>query len=86
VVWNFALTDRLLYASRRKNRSFRGRFARFFLLGNADLLLRIPLLAVLVGGAHVGVLVGNLVTLVASFAVRFIISDKVIYLAERRKA
>jgi len=28
--------------------------------------LRIPLLAVLVGGAHLGVLVGNLVTLIAS--------------------
>jgi len=86
VLWNFALTDRLLYADRRAHRTFAGRFIRFFLLGNADLLLRIPLLAALVGGAHLGVLVGNLVTLVASFVVRFVISDKFIYLADRRNA
>jgi dolichol-phosphate mannosyltransferase len=48
-------------------------------MGNADLVLRIPLLAVLVDGVHLGVLVANLVTLVTSFIVRFLISDKVIY-------
>ncbi|WP_436535804.1 glycosyltransferase [Actinoplanes sp. HUAS TT8] len=79
VGWNFALTDTLLYRSRRAHRSFRGRISRFFLLGNADLLLRIPLLALLVDGVHLGVLWANLVTLVLSFAARFLISDKVIY-------
>ncbi|GAA4588927.1 dolichol-phosphate mannosyltransferase [Actinoplanes octamycinicus] len=79
VGWNFALTDTLLYRSRRSHRSFWGRFSRFFLLGNADLLLRIPLLALLVGGLHLGVLGANLVTLVISFVARFLISDKVIY-------
>jgi dolichol-phosphate mannosyltransferase len=85
VGWNFALTDTLLYRNRR-HRSPAGRFARFFLLGNADLLLRVPALALLVGGLHLGVLVANLVTLVVSFAVRFLILDKVIYLAEPRTA
>jgi dolichol-phosphate mannosyltransferase len=79
VGWNFALTDTLLYRSRRSSRSFWGRINRFFLLGNADLLLRIPLLALLVGGAHLGVLWANLVTLVISFVARFLISDRVIY-------
>lgn len=79
VGWNFALTDALLYRSRRSSRSFQGRISRFFLLGNADLLLRIPLLALLVGGAHLGVLWANLVTLVISFVARFLVSDKVIY-------
>jgi len=79
VGWNFALTDTLLYRSRRSSRSFQGRISRFFLLGNADLLLRIPLLALLVGGAHLGVLWANLVTLVISFVARFLVSDKVIY-------
>ncbi|AEV87002.1 dolichol-phosphate mannosyltransferase [Actinoplanes sp. SE50] len=81
VGWNFALTDTLLYRSRRAHRSLRSRLSRFFLLGNADLLLRIPLLALLVDGAHLGVLPANLVTLVVSFAARFLISDKVIYRA-----
>ena len=85
VGWNFALTDLLLYRSRR-HRSLAGRLTRFFVLGNADLLLRIPLLAVLVDGAHVGVLVANLLTLAASFAVRFLVLDKVIYLSKPRVA
>jgi dolichol-phosphate mannosyltransferase len=80
VGWNFALTDTLLYRNRR-HRRFAGRLSRFFLLGNADLLIRIPVLALLVDGLHVGVLAANLVTLVASFVVRFLILDKVIYLA-----
>jgi dolichol-phosphate mannosyltransferase len=83
VCWNFTLADTLLYRNRR-HRGFLGRFSRFLLLGNADLLLRIPLLALLVSGAHLGVLLGNLVTLVISFAVRFLISDKIIYLSERQ--
>jgi dolichol-phosphate mannosyltransferase len=78
VGWNFALTDTLLYRNRR-HRRLAGRLARFFLMGNADLVLRIPLLAVLVDGVHLGVLVANLVTLVTSFIVRFLISDKIIY-------
>ncbi|MFG1610630.1 glycosyltransferase [Actinoplanes sp. NPDC049265] len=85
VLWNFALTDRLLYSEHR-DRSFPSRFARFFLMGNADLLLRIPMLALLVDGAHLGVLAANLLTLVASFVVRFLIADKVIYLAHRRNS
>jgi dolichol-phosphate mannosyltransferase len=84
VGWNFALTDTLLYRNRRQHRSLRSRFTRFLVLGNADLLLRVPLLALLVDGAHVEVLVANLVTLLASFVVRFLISDKVIYLAKPR--
>ncbi|MEU8228280.1 glycosyltransferase family 2 protein [Actinoplanes sp. NPDC048967] len=83
VGWNFALTDTLLYRNRR-HRSLAGRLTRFFAMGNADLLLRIPLLALLVDGLHVGVLVANLMTLVTSFVVRFLILDKVIYRAKPR--
>ncbi len=78
VTWNFLLVDRILYRSRR-DRPLVSRFTRFFLLGNADLLLRIPLLALLVDGVHLGVLWANLVTLVVSFVARFVISDRVIY-------
>jgi dolichol-phosphate mannosyltransferase len=81
VGWNFALTDTLLYRNRR-HRGLASRITRFFVLGNVDLLLRIPLLAVLVDGLRMGVLAANLVTLLASFVVRFLILDKVIYLAK----
>ncbi len=83
VGWNFALTDALLYRNRRQHRSLRGRISRFFLLGNADLLLRVPLLALLVSGLHVGVLIANLVTLLVSFVVRFLILDGLVYQARR---
>ena len=83
VGWNFALTDALLYRNRRQHRSFAGRISRFFLLGNADLLLRVPLLALLVSGLHVGVLIANLLTLAVSFVVRFLILDGVVYRSRR---
>ncbi|MFI7547813.1 glycosyltransferase [Actinoplanes sp. NPDC049599] len=83
VGWNFLLTDTLLYRNRR-HRSLASRLTRFFVMGNADLLLRIPLLALLVGGLNIGVLAANLMTLVTSFVVRFLILDKVIYRAKPR--
>jgi dolichol-phosphate mannosyltransferase len=82
VGWNFALTDTLLYRSRRHG-SLAGRATRFFVMGNADLLLRIPLLALLVDGANVGVLAANLITLLTSFVVRFLILDRVLYRSGR---
>jgi dolichol-phosphate mannosyltransferase len=81
VGWNFALTDTLLYRNRR-HRSLPDRITRFFLMGNADLLIRIPVLALLVDGLHIGVLIANLATLVGSFVVRFLILDRIIYLAK----
>jgi dolichol-phosphate mannosyltransferase len=83
VGWNFVLTDTLLYRNHRR-RGPVSRFARFFLVGNADLLIRIPLLALLVSGLHLGVLAGNLLTLVASFVIRFLISDRLIYRAGKK--
>ncbi|MEV6350316.1 glycosyltransferase [Actinoplanes sp. NPDC051851] len=79
VLWNFALIDGLLYRRHRHRRAFGSRFLRFFLLGNADLVLRVPLLAVLVDGVHTGVLTANLITLMASFTARFLILDRLIY-------
>jgi dolichol-phosphate mannosyltransferase len=83
VGWNFVLTDNVLYRNRR-HRSLPGRLTRFFLMGNADLLLRIPLLALLVGTLGVAVLPANLLTLLVSFVLRFLFLDKVIYLAKPR--
>jgi len=80
VGWNFALTDLLLFRNRRHRPLF-SRLSRFFLMGNVDLLLRIPLLAFLVGEARIDYLTANLATLLASFLVRFVVIDRVIYLA-----
>ena len=79
LVWNFLLTEVLFH--RRRHRSLAGRLGRFYLMGNVDLALRVPALALLVSSAHMGVLWGSFVTLVASSVVRFLILDRVIYAA-----
>ncbi|OKI69659.1 glycosyltransferase [Micromonospora sp. CB01531] len=75
--WNFALIDALIYRRHRQG-SRTGRAARFFLLNNALLLLRLPALQALVW-AGFGILAANALTLVALFLVRFLINDRVIY-------
>jgi putative flippase GtrA len=76
-LWNFVLTDRLVFRTADTDGRW-GRLWRFFLLNNLALLLRLPLLAALV---HVGlgVLPANLVTLLVLFAVRYFISDRLIF-------
>lgn len=78
IAWNFVLVD-LLFQHRRRRR-WAGRLGSFFALNNADLLVRIPLLAVLVGYLGLGVLAGTVLTLVLMFVVRFLVTDRVIYL------
>jgi dolichol-phosphate mannosyltransferase len=84
LAWNFALTEMLF--RRRRHRRLATRIAQFFLLGNLDLVLRVPVLAYLVDGAHVHYLYANVVTLVASFLIRFAIVDRVIYARRPRTA
>jgi dolichol-phosphate mannosyltransferase len=79
IAWNFLLTDGLLFKSGQRRRSFAGRALRYLLLGNADLVLRIPALALLVTQLHLGALVGNAITLAGAFLLRFLVIDRVIY-------
>src|SRR4051812_14054877 len=76
-LWNFLLTDRLVFRTSDKNGRL-GRLWRFFALNNLALLLRLPMLAGLVH-AGLGVLPANLVTLLALFVVRYLISDRLIF-------
>src|SRR5690606_24595454 len=48
VAWNFLLIETLLFRERRRHRHWADRTARFALLANADLVLRLPLIALLV--------------------------------------
>src|SRR4051794_8104685 len=76
-MWNFVLTDRVVFRSRRRPGGW-GRMWRFFLMNNLALLLRLPLLALLVN-VGLGVLWANVVTLVALFVVRYAVSDRLIF-------
>jgi hypothetical protein len=71
------LTDRIVFRSAKGSGSG-SRMWRFFLMNNLALLLRLPMLAALVH-LGMGVLPGNVVTLLAVFVVRYVISDRLIF-------
>jgi dolichol-phosphate mannosyltransferase len=82
IFWNFALLDLLVFTEARRWR-LRRRLLSFVLLNNIDLVLRIPLLTLLVEQVGLGVLPGTAVTLLAAFALRFLVTDRMIYLRKR---
>ena len=73
-VWNFVWTDRWVFAERRGQGGTAGRFARFWSVNNAALVLRWPMLWLLTGALGIHYLVGNLITLVVVFVARYAIS------------
>jgi dolichol-phosphate mannosyltransferase len=76
--WNFLLIDWVVFRHRR-TRHWSGRFGRFVVLSNVDLVLRLPALALLVELVGMNFLIASLATLVAAFALRFLITDRTIY-------
>jgi glycosyltransferase involved in cell wall biosynthesis len=79
--WNFALIDGGIYRG-AKARGFATRFIGFAAINNALLLVRIPLLALLVDRAHIHFLIANILTLLAVFVGRFVLSDRVLFTRE----
>ena len=80
--WNYILTDRLVFTG-EKARPWWQRLLGFATVNNAVLLLRLPLLAWLVGVLSGHYLTANVITLVAAFAVRFIVSDLFLFSPRR---
>lgn len=79
--WNFVLIEGLVYRG-KGNGTRAGRAVRFALMNNLLLLARLPVFQVLIW-AGMRVLAANAVTLVALFLMRFLLSDRVIYGANR---
>jgi putative flippase GtrA len=77
-IWNFVLTDRYVFRG-RKTRSLLVRFIGFAVLNNAVLLLRLPLLSWLVNGADMHYVIANVLTLIAAFVCRFLLSDRILF-------
>jgi dolichol-phosphate mannosyltransferase len=76
--WNFIFTELLVFSGPKPG-SLLSRGIKFYLMNNAALLLRLPLLALLVGPLGIHLLVANIITLVLLFLFRFIIADAAIY-------
>ncbi|MGV4982464.1 glycosyltransferase [Streptomyces sp. NRAIS4] len=84
VAWNFLLIEQLLFRDRRAHRRWWDRLGRFTLLANADLVLRIPLIALLVGRFGMGALPATALALVLTFVLRFVGTEALVYLPRRR--
>jgi dolichol-phosphate mannosyltransferase len=78
IVWNFLLLDQFLWRQWRRGH-WLTRLCRYMLVSNVDLLLRIPMLAALVSVVGLGPLTATVVTLVLMFALRFIVTRRVVY-------
>ncbi|MGV9626193.1 glycosyltransferase [Streptomyces sp. NPDC003487] len=84
VAWNFLLIEQLLFRDRRAHRRWWDRLGRFALLANADLVLRIPLIALFVGHLGMGPLAATALALVTTFVLRFAGTEALVYLPRRR--
>jgi dolichol-phosphate mannosyltransferase len=85
VAWNFLLIEKLLFRDRRRHRHWADRTVRFALLANADLVLRIPLIALLVGQFGLAVLPATALALVITFVLRFAGTEALVYLPRRSR-
>ncbi|MFE4699647.1 glycosyltransferase [Streptomyces sp. NPDC056738] len=86
VAWNFLLIEHLLFRERRRHRRGWDRAARFALLANADLVLRIPLIALFVRHLGMGALSATALALVTTFVLRFAGTEALVYLPRRAGA
>ncbi|MFG2886079.1 glycosyltransferase [Streptomyces sp. NPDC048297] len=86
VAWNFLLIEHLLFRDRRGHRRWWDRLGRFALLANADLVLRIPLIALFVDRLGMGVLAATALALVTTFLLRFAGTEALVYLPRRKPA
>jgi dolichol-phosphate mannosyltransferase len=85
VAWNFLLIEKLLFRDRRRHRHWADRTLRFALLSNADLVLRIPLIALLVAQFGLAVLPATALALAITFVLRFAGTEALVYLPRRAR-
>ncbi len=84
IIGNFLLLEFLVFADMRaESGRMRSRFLKSFLFNNAEAVIRIPVMWVLVESAHLPSVFAAGVTLVAAFLVRFVFHALVVYAPTR---
>ena len=78
-LWNFVWTEIWVFGERDPGRNLFGRLARFYLMNNAALLLRGPLLALMVSVVGVHYLPANLMSLFVIAVIRYLLSSRWIW-------
>jgi dolichol-phosphate mannosyltransferase len=80
IVGNFLLQERFVFGDMRESASGVWlRFAKSFTFNNAEALVRIPIVAVMVSTGHISAVVATAITLVLAFFVRFLFHSLVVY-------
>lgn len=84
IIGNFLLLEYLVFADMRADSgAMRTRFLKSFTFNNLEALIRIPVLAALVQGAHIPSVLAAAITLVAAFLVRFVYHALWVYAPKR---
>jgi dolichol-phosphate mannosyltransferase len=80
ILHNFLLQERFVFRDMRGGaNSWRERLAQHLLFNNAEALVRLPVLVLLVGTMHVFALLAQAVTLALAFVARFLFVSRVVY-------
>ncbi|SCY63592.1 dolichol-phosphate mannosyltransferase [Microbacterium sp. LKL04] len=86
IVTNFLLLEYLVFADMRSESGrMLTRFVKSFTFNGLEAIIRIPVLSILVEGAHIPAVLAAALTLIAAFVLRFVFHALVVY-APRRAA
>ncbi|MFG6493621.1 glycosyltransferase [Microbacterium sp. P03] len=87
IIANFLLIERFVFDDMRGQASGVGsRFAKSFSFNNAEALVRIPIMALMVSSGHVSSVIATAITLAVAFFVRFLFHSLVVYAPRRASA
>src|SRR5512140_1845252 len=78
-VWNFALTEALVYRKQKRAKGMWGRFGLFFVMNSIALALRTPMIYVMTTLLGVYYVASNLISLVVLTVLRFLPADNLIW-------
>ena len=78
-VWNFSLTEALVYRKQKRAAGVAGRFGMFFVMNSIALALRTPMIYLMTTLMGVHYVISNLVSLVVLTVLRFLLADNLIW-------
>lgn len=86
IIGNFVLLEYLVFSDMRsESGSMTQRFLKSFSFNNAEAIIRIPVLWVLVENAHIPSVIAAGLTLIAAFVVRFVFHALVVYAPKKQR-
>lgn len=87
IIGNFILIERFVFQDMKGAASgMWSRFAKSFAFNNAEAVIRIPIVALMVNTGHVSVVLATAITLVVAFVVRFVFHSLVVYAPKKAGA